>query len=583
MCGAGGGKPSASTTNNDAVELFCHGYNGAGVLPFSQRFVAMAPFGAVNPPVFPVMKVLVADKIAESGVTLLKEQGFNVVEAIGSSPERVLQLVSDVDAIIVRSATQITREVIEAAHQLKAVGRAGVGVDNIDVDAATERGVIVMNTPGGNTIATCELAFTHLLCTARPIPQANASMKSGAWEKKKFAGTELNGKVLGVLGLGRIGAQVARRAQAFNMRVLAYDPYLTQDRAKSLNVEKVTLDELYAQADFITIHMPKTEETEHMINAQAISKMKDGVRIVNCARGGLIDEQALANGLRSGKIAAAGLDVFETEPLPEGSPLQGLDNLVMTPHLGASTVEAQEGVGVEVAEAISAVLKGGMVRNAVNMPSVDPAILKILRPYIRLGELLGTVLQQIAAGDVQRISIAYWGKIQEMDSLPVTRAIQRGYLKQIASDINDVNAPRAMQRLGIEVQTSDSRTDVEYVDLIRVTAHCANGSESVVAGTLYGKSQKPRLVHANGRDVEALLQGYLLIIENNDVPGIVGMVGMVLAKHGLNIANMSLGRNTHGGLALNICTLDSKPSRAAMDEILAHKDITNVELVELVD
>jgi D-3-phosphoglycerate dehydrogenase len=288
------------------------------------------------------MKILVADKIAEAGVALLREQGFEVVVAPGSSPEKVLELVRDVDAIVVRSATQITREVIQAAPVLKAVGRAGVGVDNIDVDAATERGVIVMNTPGGNTIATCELTFTHLLCTARPIAQADASMKGGKWEKKKFEGTELHNKTLGVLGLGRIGSQVARRALAFDMRVLAYDPFLTRERALALGVEKVELDELLPQADFITIHMPRTEATDHMINAESIARMKDGVRIVNVARGGIIDEPALAAALKSGKVAAAGLDVFQEEPLSMDSPLRGLPNLVMTPHLGASTTEAQE-------------------------------------------------------------------------------------------------------------------------------------------------------------------------------------------------------------------------------------------------
>lgn len=527
------------------------------------------------------MKILVADKIAEAGVALLREQGFEVVVATGSSPEKVLELVHDVDAIVVRSATQITREVIQSAPKLKAVGRAGVGVDNIDVDAATERGVIVMNTPGGNTIATCELTFTHLLCTARPIAQADASMKAVKWEKKKFEGTELHNKTLGVLGLGRIGGNVARRALAFDMRVLAYDPFLTAERANALGVEKVELEQLFAEADFITIHMPRTEETEHLINADSIAKMKDGVRIVNVARGGIIDEPALAAALKSGKVAAAGLDVFEDEPLAADSPLRGLPNLVMTPHLGASTTEAQEGVGIEVAEAIASVLKGGMVRNAVNMPSVDPETLKVLRPYIRLGELLGTVLQQMSPRDVVRLEIQFWGKITEMDSLPVTRAIQRGYLRKIAQDVNDVNAPRAMKRLGIDVATSGSNMEADYVDLVQITATTASGSQFRVAGTLTGRSQRPRLVHLNGRDVEALLEGYLLVVENNDVPGIVGYVGNVIARFGLNIANMSLSRNNVGGLALSICSLDSRAPREMKPELLSNKDIKGAVLVEV--
>jgi D-3-phosphoglycerate dehydrogenase / 2-oxoglutarate reductase len=528
------------------------------------------------------MKILVADKIADSGIAMLREQGFEVVEAYGSSPEKVIALSSDVDAIIVRSATKITREVFAAAKNLKAVGRAGVGVDNIDVDAATERGVIVMNTPGGNTIAACELAFTHLLCTARPIVQADASMKSGKWDKKSFEGIELNAKVLGVIGLGRIGGNLAKRALAFNMRVLAYDPYLTEEKAHQMGVEKVELDALLAQADYISIHMPKTAETNHMINADAIAKLKQGVRIVNCARGGLIDEAALVDALKSGKIAAAGLDVFDTEPLAADSPLRTLKNVVLTPHLGASTVEAQEGVGIEVAEAIGSVLKGGMIKNAVNAPSVDPATLKVLAPYLKLGELLGNVLQQISDRDVTKITIKGWGKMTSYDNLPVVRAIQRGYLHKIAQDINDVNAPRAMKRLGIEIQAIHSNTDVDYTDLLSVESECASGAKFCVAGTIYGKSQKPRLVHMNGRDVEALLSGYLLVTENNDVPGIVGHIGTILANNKLNIANMSLSRNSVGGVALNISTLDSKPSDEAKAELLANKDIKSVHLVDLV-
>ncbi len=527
------------------------------------------------------MKILVADKISETGVSLLKEQGFEVVEAYGSSPEKVIQLSSDVDAIIVRSATKITRDVFAAAKNLKCVGRAGVGVDNIDVEAATERGVIVMNTPGGNTIAACELAFTHMLCTARPIVQADASMRSGKWDKKSFEGIELNGKTLGVIGLGRIGGNLAKRALAFNMKVVAYDPYLTDERARSMGVEKVELDALFPQADYISIHMPKTAETKNMINAAALAKMKKGVRIVNCARGGLIDEKALAEALKSGQVAAAGLDVFENEPLEAESPLRGLKNVVMTPHLGASTVEAQENVGIEIAEAIASVLKGGMIKNAINAPSVDPATLKVLAPYIRLGEVLGTILQQIADKDVKKITIKGWGKMTSYDNLPVMRSVQRGYLHKIAQDINDVNAPRAMKRLGIEVQAHSSNTETDYTDLMSVGAECASGEKFCVAGTLIGKSQKPRLVHMNGRDVEATLAGYLLIVENNDVPGIVGHIGTVMARHGLNIANMSLSRNSVGGVALNICSLDSKPTDEAQKDLFTNKDIKAVHLVDL--
>jgi D-3-phosphoglycerate dehydrogenase len=327
--------------------------------------------------------------------------------------------------------------------------------------------------------------------------------------------------------------------------------------------------------------MPKTAETKNMINASALAKMKKGVRIVNCARGGLIDEKALAEALKSGQVAAAGLDVFENEPLEAESPLRGLKNVVMTPHLGASTVEAQENVGIEIAEAIASVLKGGMIKNAINAPSVDPATLKVLAPYIRLGEVLGTILQQIADKDVKKITIKGWGKMTSYDNLPVMRSVQRGYLHKIAQDINDVNAPRAMKRLGIEVQAHSSNTETDYTDLMSVEAECSNGEKFCVAGTLIGKSQKPRLVHMNGRDVEATLAGYLLIVENNDVPGIVGHIGTVLARHGLNIANMSLSRNSVGGVALNICSLDSKPTDEAQKDLFQNKDIKAVHLVDL--
>jgi len=388
------------------------------------------------------MKVLVADKIAASGVEYLRQlEGFDVIEAYGSSPDKLKELVSDVDAIIVRSATSITADIIAAAPKLKAVGRAGVGVDNIDVTAASDRGITVMNTPSGNTIATAELAFTHLLCSARPIPQANASMKAGKWDKKLFQGTELFQKTLGVLGLGRIGTQVAKRAKAFGMQVLAYDPFLTEERAEELEVEKVELDELYSRVDFITVHMPKTETTTNMLNADAFSKMKDGVRIVNCARGGLIKEDDLAEALKSGKVAAAGMDVFEEEPLPGGSPLRDYDKLVMTPHLGASTVEAQENVGQEVAELIGAYLQNGVVQNAVNAPSVDTSTLKVLKPYFPLAYRLGSVIQQLAPKDVKKLVITYSGKLVDLEVKPITRSLQRGFLRKITNDVNDVNAP----------------------------------------------------------------------------------------------------------------------------------------------
>ena len=530
------------------------------------------------------MKILVADKIAQSGVDYLRAQSdVEVLEAYGSTQEQLAALASGVDAIIVRSASSVTAEVIAAAPQLKAVGRAGVGVDNIDLEAATDRGILVMNTPGGNTIATAELAFTHLLCSARPIPQANASMKSGEWNKKAFSkGAELYQKTLGVLGLGRIGTEVAKRALGFEMRVLAYDPYLTDARAEQLGVEKVELDELFAQVDFITIHMPKTEETANMLNAAAFAKMKPGVRIVNCARGGLIDEAALAVAVAEGKVAAAGLDVFSAEPLCDESPLRELTQVVLTPHLGASTLEAQENVGLEVAEIIVEALRGGMARNAINAPAIDPAVLKALKPYLLLGQKLGTLIQQLTPDQVCKMRFVYSGKLADADVKPLNRAIQRGYLSRISDDVNDVNAPRMMERLGITGESVTTNLERDYTELIRIEACDKNDRCYVVEGTLMGKVQQPRLTFANGRDVEcSLLDHYLLVIENEDVPGIVGMLGTVLAKHEINISNMSLSRNSVGGIALNICGLDSRPPVDALKEIANHPRIKRADLVDL--
>lgn len=530
-----------------------------------------------------LMKILIADKISERGVEHLRSQsGVEVVEAYGSSPEQLCALAADVEAIIVRSASTITADIIAAAPRLRAIGRAGVGVDNIDVDAATERGIIVMNTPGGNTISTAELAFTHLLCSARPIAQAHASMKAGKWDKKSFQGAELYQKTIGILGLGRIGSEVARRAKSFGMRVLAYDPYLTKARADQLEVEKVELPELLAAADFITVHMPKTDATTNMLDAAAFAQMKDGVRIVNCARGGLIDEAALADALASGKVAAAGLDVFEEEPLAADSPLRQYERLVMTPHLGASTHEAQENVGYEVAECILDAVVHGVIRNAVNAPSIDPKQLSVLRPYLDLAFKMGTVMQQLTPSEVPLIRITYSGKLVNFDVKPITRALQRGYLRLITTDVNDVNAPRVMERLGIRGEVIQTNLERDYTELIRVEAEDSRGETYTLEGTLIGKSQRPRLTMVMDRSIECHLdEKYLMVMENIDQPGFVGMVGTVLAKDNVNISNMSLSRNTVGGVALNIWGLDSEPSAAALAEVGRHPGIKGFRIVNL--
>ncbi len=529
------------------------------------------------------MKVLVADRISTKGVAWLRTQpGLEVIEAYGSSPEKLRTLVGDVHAIAVRSETRITAEIIAAAPLLKVVGRAGGGVDNVDVDAATEHGVIVMNTPSGNTIATAELTFTHLLCGARPVPQAAVSMREGKWDRKAFSGIELFRKTLGIVGLGRIGSEVARRAQAFGMRVVAFDPYLAPSRARGMQIDALALDELLAQSDYITVHMPLTDDTRYMIGEAALAKCKRGVRIFNCARGGIIKESALIEALKSGQVAAAGLDVYEDEPLAADSELRKLPGVTLTPHLGASTVEAQDAVGVEVAEQIADVLNGGVIRNAVNMPTLDAATLKVLQPYLDLGGKLGTLLQQISPEQVGSIKITYWGKIVELDANAITRGILRGWLRRISGDsVNFVNAPVLLERLGIRSEVVKSTGESDYNELIQIDALGADGMTRSVAGTLIGKASSPRLVLIYGRDVEVAATGKLLIIENRDEPGMIGYVGMLLGRDGVNIANMSLSRQEAGQTALMVINLDSEPSAAARRELKEHKAIKLAKFVQL--
>lgn len=529
------------------------------------------------------MKILVADKISPIGVAYLQKQsGLEVIEAYGSTPEQILELSKDVSAIIVRSETKITPDVFAVAKELKVVGRAGVGVDNIDIEAATENGVIVMNTPTGNTIATAELTFTHMLCGARPIPQASAGMKAGKWDRKKFSGSELRNKTLAVIGLGRIGAEVAKRAAAFDMKVLAYDPFLSQSRAKSMDVELVELEEAFKQADYITVHMPLTDTTKYMIDEKAFEIMKDGVRLFNCARGGIIKESALIEAVKSGKVAAAGLDVYEEEPLAEDHELRKLDNVVLTPHLGASTKEAQESVGIEIAETVYNVLSEGKILNAINAPSVDTKTLKALKPYIILGEKLGSFIQQLSPNQISNLNITYWGKMTDLDTMPLTRAIQRGYLLNISGNTtNDVNAPMKMKQLGIGVEVTKSNSECEYSDLIKIEA-VLNGGESIsISGTLLGKGQ-PKVVSIKGRDIEVNPKGQLLLLENIDTPGIIGSIGQILGENGVNIGNMSLCRSEQeGGTAISVYELDSQPSAEAMDKIHTLENVKSVTMIQV--
>ena len=530
----------------------------------------------MNPP-----KVLVADSISQRGLDeLLRDGALDVVVQTGLSEAQLVDLIPQFGALVVRSQTKVTANVLNAGAKLRVVGRAGVGVDNVDVETATRRGVIVLNAPGGNTVSTAEHAFSLLLSVARKIPTAEASIRSGKWDRKSFEGVELYNKTLGVIGMGRIGSELSRRAIAFGMRVIAYDPYLSATRARSLQVELVDeLDDLLASADFISLHTPLTTETHHIIDLARLEKAKRGVRIINCARGGLIDENALAQALQDRHVAGAALDVFETEPLPADSPLRGAPNLVLTPHLGASTAEAQESVGIEIAQSIRAALLEGTIRNAVNMPNLDAKTLSIVGPHLRFGEKLGKFLSQITPKRVDVLNINYSGKVNEVDTTAITRSVLKGFLQAAGgTDVNEVNAPAFAESLGLKISESRLSAPGDYTDMLELSA-AAEGKTVSVGGAFFGAT--PRIVSINSRPVEARPHGVVLVLENTDRPGMVGRIGTLLGTHGVNIATMSLSRNQAGGTALTVLNLDTRPDEALLAEILGSDDIKSAQVIEL--
>src|SRR5947199_6289262 len=432
-------------------------------------------------------KVLIADSISQRGIDeLSRDNALDVSVQTNLSVSQLLEIIPEFSALVVRSQTKVTADVLKAGTRLRVVGRAGVGVDNVDVEAATRRGVVVLNAPGGNTISTAEHAFSLLLCVARKIPQADASVRGKNWDRKNLEGVELYNKTLGIIGMGRIGSDLSRRAIAFGMRVVAYDPYLSATRARALQVEVVEeLDDLLAGADFISLHTPLTPETRHLLDAARLQKTKRGVRIINCARGGLIDEAALASALQDGRVAGAALDVFEIEPLPSDSPLRSAPNLVLTPHLGASTAEAQESVGIEIAQSIRAVLLEGTIRNAVNMPNLDAKTLSILGPHLRFGEKLGRFLSQFAPRRVDELKINYSGQVNELDTGPITRAVLKGFLQSAGgADLNEVNALQFAESLGLKVTETRVSAAGDYSDLLELSAE-AEGKTVSVGGAFF--------------------------------------------------------------------------------------------------
>jgi D-3-phosphoglycerate dehydrogenase len=526
-------------------------------------------------------KVLIADSISPRGIDdLSRDNALEVSVQTNLSVPQLLEIIPEFSAIVVRSQTKVTADILKAGTSLRVVGRAGVGVDNVDVETATRRGVVVLNAPGGNTVSTAEHAFSLLLCVARKIPQADASVRGKNWDRRNFEGVELYNKTLGVIGMGRIGSELARRAIAFGMRVIAYDPYLSATRARALQIELVDeLDDLLAEADFISLHTPLTNETRHLLDAVRLQKTKRGVRIINCARGGLIDETALANALQDRHVAAAALDVFEKEPLPNDSALRSAPNLILTPHLGASTAEAQESVGIEIAQSIRAALLEGTIRNAVNMPNLNARTLAIIGPHLRFGEKLGRFLSQIAPKRVDTLNINYSGKVNEVDTTAITRSILKGFLQLAGgTDVNEVNAPAFAQSLGLKVTESRLSAFGDYTDLLELSA-LAEGKAVSVGGAFFGAT--PRIVSINSRPVEARPHGVVLVLENTDRPGMVGRIGNLLGDHGVNIATMSLSRNQAGGTALTVLNLDTAPDEALLEQIRAIDDIHSAQAIEL--
>jgi len=530
------------------------------------------------------MKIVVCDPISPRGIEHFKAQPEFEVVVLDQrlSEDELLPVAADAAALVIRSETKVTEKILSSCPNLRVVGRAGVGIDNVDVDAATANGVVVMNTPSGNTISTAELTFSMLMALARNIPQAHASMKAGEWARKNFKGTEVCNKTLGILGLGRIGAEVAKRAQVFGMKVVAYDPFLSHARAKALGVQLFeNKEELYAVSDFITFHLHLTEETRGMINREAFAAMKKGVRILNCARGGIVDEDALIEAIESGQCAGAALDVYETEPLPADHRLRATDKIIMTPHLGASTTEAQDQCGIEVAELITDYLLHGVVRTAINMPSLDAQTYEIVKPYLTLGEKLGRLLGQLAPNRNDKVVISFGGKAHEIPSDPVVRFILKGFLEHAGGkEANQVNVLALAEALGIEVESVKSYDDTDYAEWIHVAVH--SGDKTVSAGgTIIGKNNQPRIVRLNGMPVEIAPEGVVFLMTNKDRTGIVGHIGSLMARHNVNIANMTLARDHAGGEALTVLHLDSVPPDALMDEVRASEDIRDARVVNL--
>jgi D-3-phosphoglycerate dehydrogenase / 2-oxoglutarate reductase len=527
-----------------------------------------------------MLKILISDKFPEVGIELFsRNSDFKVDYKPDLTSAQLAEIIGDYDGLAIRSGTQVSEELLAAATKLKVVGRAGAGVDNVDVAAATGRGICVMNTPGGNTVTTGEHAVAMMLAMARKIPQADASLKSGQWRKSEFQGTEIFGKTLGILGLGRVGRVVAERALGFRMKVLAHDPFVSDEQARKIGIEKASFEQLLSRSDFITIHLPKTADTKNLIRAETISLMKKGARLINCARGGIVNEDDLLNALQSGHIAAAALDVFENEPSAE-SPLLQLDNVIATPHLGASTAEAQENVAVAVAQQMIDYLRDGVIVNAVNVASVSGESLKDVAPYMSLGEKLGAMQGQLSSEIPTEMLITYAGELAKLPNKPIGIAILKGFFSRLHEEVNFINAPVFADQHGMSVVESTRARDREYTNSLKVEVHYPDGKKRSLTGVKFGESDI-RLTRYNANVINIEPEGHMLILRNKDVPGIVGFVGTLLGEAGINIANLRLARNRETNTALIFVTMDETPPDQTMKLLGESEGIVSVKCVKI--
>ncbi len=526
------------------------------------------------------MKILVSDNLSKRGVEILqKESGIDVDVKTGLPKEELIKIIPEYDGLIVRSATKVTAEVIQAADNLKVVGRAGVGVDNIDLDAAGKKGIIVMNAPDGNMITTAEHAMALMLSMSRNIPAANVSLKQEKkWSPKAFMGVELYGKTLGIIGLGRIGSVMAERAKGFAMKVVAYDPFVAPEQAEKIGVEMVELTELLQRADFISLHSPKVGD-KPLLGKKELNSVKPGVRIINCARGELIDEEALIQAIKDGKVAQAALDVFSKEPLDPASPLLGVPEIICTPHLGASTGEAQDKVAIAICDQLIDFLKYGSIRNAVNMPSIDEETLKQIKPFLELAQNLGQLASQLTEGPLTRVKVQYNGEVANLNVQPITICVLKGLLTRAIEGVNMVNAPFIAKERGIEVQELKSNEIKDYTSTIQVEVVTKEGTRDIT-GSIFGKGD-PRIVKIDEYYFEAVISKHMLILSNRDVPGVIGKLGNVLGKHNINIAGFHLGRLKEKGSAVAVINIDSPPTSEALRELRETSNVLEVYSVVL--